>query len=58
MRTIVNDYTRRGTVRRILLGALVAAAVVLLILGTLVVLHLRPVPGGAPADLLPEFCAA
>jgi len=58
MRTIVNDYVAAPTVRRVILGALVTSSAVLLILGTLVVWTFDPCPAGAPADLLPSFCAA
>jgi succinate dehydrogenase / fumarate reductase membrane anchor subunit len=58
MRTIVNDYTSPGVVQKVLKGALFAAAAVLIILGTLVVFTFEPCPVGAPADLLPSFCAA
>ncbi|WP_127792862.1 succinate dehydrogenase hydrophobic membrane anchor subunit [Agromyces sp. LHK192] len=58
MRTVVNDYTSPGTVQKILKGALLAAVVVLLVLGTLVVFTFEPCPAGSPADLLPSFCTA
>ena len=58
MRTIVNDYTNPGTVQKLLKLALFLAAAVLIVLGTLVVFTFDPCPAGAPADLLPSFCAA
>ncbi|MDR5700322.1 succinate dehydrogenase hydrophobic membrane anchor subunit [Agromyces aerolatus] len=58
MRTIVNDYTNPGTVQKILKGALLGSAVVLIVLGTLVVFTFDPCPAGSPADLLPSFCSA
>ena len=58
MRTIVNDYTSPGTLQKLLKGALLASAVVLIVLGTLVVFTFDPCPAGAPADLLPSFCPA
>jgi len=58
MRTIVNDYTNPGAVQKILKGALLASAVVLIVLGTLVVFTFDPCPAGGPADLLPSFCSA
>lgn len=58
MRTIVNDYTNPGTVQKLLKLALLLAAAVLIVLGTLVVFTFDPCPAGAPADLLPSFCAA
>lgn len=56
MRTLVNDYATNPTVRRILLGAILASTVVLLTLGTLVIYTFDPCPVGQPADLLPSFC--
>lgn len=56
MRTIINDYATKPSVRKILLGALVASTAVLLILGTLVIYTFDPCPAGSPADLLPSFC--
>jgi succinate dehydrogenase / fumarate reductase membrane anchor subunit len=58
MRTIVNDYTNPGLVQKILKGALLGSAVVLIVLGTLVVFTFDPCPAGSPADLLPSFCSA
>ncbi|GAA0958379.1 succinate dehydrogenase, hydrophobic membrane anchor protein [Frigoribacterium faeni] len=57
MRTIVNDYVSKPLVRRVLLGALLVSAVVLLTLGTLVIYTFDPCPAGAPADLLPSICS-
>jgi succinate dehydrogenase / fumarate reductase, membrane anchor subunit len=58
MRTIVNDYAHNRLVGLILKGGLVAATVVLLVLGTLVIFTFSPCPAGSPADLLPFFCPA
>ncbi len=58
MRTIVNDYASNRTLRRVFKGALVAAVVVLIVLGTLVIFTFDPCPAGAPANLLPSFCPA
>lgn len=58
MRTIVNDYAHNRLVGVILKGAILAATVVLLILGTLVIFTFDPCPAGAPADLLATICAA
>jgi succinate dehydrogenase / fumarate reductase, membrane anchor subunit len=58
MRTIVNDYTSQRMVRGVLKGAILAAVVVLIVLGTLVVFTFDPCPAGSPADLLPSFCPA
>ncbi|MGJ4846372.1 succinate dehydrogenase hydrophobic membrane anchor subunit [Leifsonia sp. Le1] len=56
MRTLVNDYSHNRVVNRILKGAILAAVVVLVVLGTLVIFTFEPCPAGAPADLLPSFC--
>ena len=56
MRTIVNDYSTRPMVRKVLLGAILVSAVVLIALGTLVIYTFDPCPAGSPADLLPSFC--
>ncbi|HAM26814.1 MAG TPA: succinate dehydrogenase [Microbacteriaceae bacterium] len=58
MRTIVNDYASNRLLRVIFKGALVASAVVLLVLGTLVIFTFDPCPAGSPAGLLPSFCPA
>jgi succinate dehydrogenase / fumarate reductase, membrane anchor subunit len=58
MRTIVNDYATQPLVRAILKWAILAAVVVLIVLGTLVVFTFDPCPAGSPADLLPSFCPA
>jgi succinate dehydrogenase / fumarate reductase membrane anchor subunit len=58
MRTIVNDYTATPLIRGILKSAILAAVVVLIVLGTLVVFTFDPCPAGSPADLLPSFCPA
>lgn len=54
MRTLVNDYTVNRTVNRLLKFALLAATVVLIVLGTLVVFTFDPCIGGAAF----EFCPA
>ena len=58
MRTIVNDYASNPVVRRVLTGALLASAVLLILLGTLVIYTFDPCPAGSPAELLPSFCKA
>ncbi|MFM9920676.1 succinate dehydrogenase hydrophobic membrane anchor subunit [Lacisediminihabitans sp. H27-G8] len=58
MRTIVNDYASNPLVRRIFKGALLASAVLLILLGTLVIYTFNPCPAGSPAELLPSFCPA
>jgi len=56
IRTIINDYAKNPTVRRILLGAVAVSTILLLTLGTLVIYTFDPCPAGSPADLLPSFC--
>ena len=56
MRTIVNDYVARASVRRILHTALVASPGVLLVLGTLVLFTFDPCPAGADPELVASFC--
>lgn len=58
MRTIVNDYTSRESVRKTLVVTLWAVCAALVILGTLVVFTFDPCPANAAADLLPSFCPA
>jgi succinate dehydrogenase / fumarate reductase membrane anchor subunit len=56
MRTIVNDYASNRLLRVTFKGALIASAVVLIVLGTLVIYTFDSCPAGSPADLLPSFC--
>ncbi|WP_349866897.1 succinate dehydrogenase hydrophobic membrane anchor subunit [Leifsonia sp. WHRI 6310E] len=56
MRTLVNDYAHNKTVNRILRWAILAAVVVMVVLGTLVIFTFDPCPVGAAADQLPSFC--
>ena len=56
MRTLVNDYAHNKTVNRILRWAILAAVVVMVVLGTLVIFTFDPCPVGAAADHLPSFC--
>jgi succinate dehydrogenase / fumarate reductase membrane anchor subunit len=58
MRTLVNDYAYNRVVNRILKWAILAAVVVLLVLGTLVIFTFDPCPAGAAASDLPSFCPA
>jgi succinate dehydrogenase / fumarate reductase membrane anchor subunit len=58
MRTLINDYATLPMTRGVLKAAVLAAVVVLIVLGTLVVFTFDPCPPGSPADLLPSFCAA
>ncbi len=52
MRTIVNDYVIRETPRKVLIGLIVAAAAILVILGTLAVFTFDPNLGSAAASVL------
>ncbi|GAA0428082.1 succinate dehydrogenase hydrophobic membrane anchor subunit [Leifsonia naganoensis] len=56
MRTLVNDYAHNKMVNRILRWAILAAVVVMVVLGTLVIFTFDPCPVGAAADQLPSFC--
>ena len=58
VRTIINDYADRDGLRMWLKIALYTAFLVVTVLGTLVIFTFDPCPAGAPADLLPSFCAA
>ncbi len=58
MRTIVNDYTDRVLVRRLLTTTLWSVCGLLILLGTLVIFTFDPCPAGAAAELLPSFCPA
>ena len=59
MRTLVNDYAATPLTRGIFKSAILAAVVVLIVLGTLVVFTFDPCPAGAAlADLNPTFCSA
>lgn len=55
MRTIINDYAR-GRLRVVLLGALLAATVALLVLGSLVLWTFDPCIGADPTGALAELC--
>jgi succinate dehydrogenase / fumarate reductase membrane anchor subunit len=56
MRTIVNDYANNRTVRRVLLGGIAVACIVLIVLGTLVVFTFDPCNTLIPADQAMTFC--
>jgi succinate dehydrogenase / fumarate reductase membrane anchor subunit len=56
MRTIINDYAKNPTVRRVFLGAVAASTVILILLGTLVIYTFDPCPTGGDPALLPSFC--
>jgi len=58
VRTIINDYAERDSVRMWLKIALYTAFVVVVVLGTLVIFTFDPCPPNAPANLLPSFCTA
>jgi succinate dehydrogenase / fumarate reductase membrane anchor subunit len=58
MRTIVNDYTSRETVRVRLNYTLWAVCGLLVLLGTLVIFTFDPCPANGAASLLPSFCPA
>jgi len=58
MRTLINDYAYNRVVNRILKWAVLAAVVVLIVLGTLVIFTFDPCPAGAAASDLPSFCPA
>jgi succinate dehydrogenase / fumarate reductase membrane anchor subunit len=57
MRTIVNDYVHKPRIRRVALGAIAVAAVILILLGTLITFTFNPCPPTADPSLLPSFCA-
>ncbi len=58
VRTIINDYAERDSVRLALKTALVASLIVVVVLGTLVIFTFDPCPLDSPANLLPSFCSA
>jgi succinate dehydrogenase / fumarate reductase membrane anchor subunit len=58
MRTIVNDYVAQPIVNRLVKWALVAATVVLLVLGTMVIVTFDPCPANGLPTNLPSFCSA
>lgn len=58
MRTIVNDYVERSSIRKGLNATLWAVGGLLILLGTLVIFTFDPCPAGAAAELLPSFCPA
>ncbi|MCC2030127.1 succinate dehydrogenase hydrophobic membrane anchor subunit [Microbacterium tenebrionis] len=58
MRTIVNDYATNDKVRKALVGAIVLAAGLLIILGTLVVFTFDPCLGVTESSTLWDTCVA
>ena len=57
MRTLVNDYVERASVRKTLVWSLWMVCGALILLGTLVVFTFDPCPAGADPSLLPSICA-
>ena len=58
MRTITNDYVTGPTANRLLKGAILVSAVLLLLLGTMVIYTFDPCPANGLAANLPSFCPA
>ena len=58
VRTIINDYAERDSVRLALKTALMTSLIVVVVLGTLVIFTFDPCPLDSPANLLPSFCSA
>ncbi|KDA04555.1 succinate dehydrogenase [Microbacterium sp. CH12i] len=58
MRTIINDYVTNDKVRKALVGAIVLAAGLLIVLGTLVVFTFDPCLGVNESSVLWDQCAA
>lgn len=58
VRTIINDYAEKDVTRLTLKTLLLASAMLVLVLGTLVIFTFDPCPVGGPADLVPSFCPA
>lgn len=58
VRTIINDYAEKDLTRLTLKTLLLASAMLVLVLGTLVIFTFDPCPVGGPADLVPSFCPA
>jgi succinate dehydrogenase / fumarate reductase, membrane anchor subunit len=56
MRTLINDYARRGVVRKLMLGAIALSTAVLLTLGTLVIYTFDPCPNNPGQAKLPDYC--
>jgi succinate dehydrogenase / fumarate reductase, membrane anchor subunit len=58
VRTIINDYAEKDWTRFTLKSLVALAAVIVVVLGTLVIFTFDPCPPNAPAGLLPSFCHA
>jgi succinate dehydrogenase / fumarate reductase membrane anchor subunit len=56
MRTLVNDYSEREGVRKLLNTSLWTVCILLIILGTLVTTTFDPCPDTSVVDALPQFC--
>ncbi|MEN9706919.1 MAG: hypothetical protein RIS31_485 [Actinomycetota bacterium] len=56
MRTLVNDYTNRESMRKLLNGSLWTICILLIVLGTLVTTTFDPCPDTSVASALPQFC--
>jgi succinate dehydrogenase / fumarate reductase membrane anchor subunit len=56
MRTIVNDYVARAGIAKFLKIAILVAAALLILLGTLVTWTFNPCPEGADPKLVADFC--
>ncbi|GAA2245398.1 succinate dehydrogenase, hydrophobic membrane anchor protein [Rarobacter faecitabidus] len=58
VRTIINDYVSRDSLRFGLKVFLYGITAIVIVLGTLVIFTFDPCPTDAPADLLASFCTA
>jgi succinate dehydrogenase / fumarate reductase membrane anchor subunit len=58
VRTIVNDYVQRDSLRLWLKVVLYAAFVIVVVAGTLVIFTFSPCPVGADPALLPSVCSS
>ncbi|WP_058233749.1 succinate dehydrogenase hydrophobic membrane anchor subunit [Devriesea agamarum] len=56
VRTIINDYAERPGTRQVLKFITYAAAIITVVLGTLVIFTFDPCPSGADPSLLPTIC--
>ena len=58
VRTIINDYATRTSVRLWLKGLTFAACAFTIVLGTLVIFTFDPCPSGADLSTLPSVCTS
>ncbi|MCI9889573.1 succinate dehydrogenase hydrophobic membrane anchor subunit [Micrococcales bacterium 31B] len=58
VRTIISDYAEKPTTRIVLKSMLYAAAIIVIVLGSLVIFSFDPCPPSADPSLLPGFCTA